>query len=291
MRPGLLLLLAASFSVSVPGQSLEQVLSRVSEEAEAFRLAAPSLLAREKLAQRALQPPKRFRPRLGAAALEPPQPQYRTRQVVSEYGFASFQDAPGALHELRQVISADNRQIASPEKAQRTLSAGLRSPDDRRKKRMLEAFEKYELTGAATDFGQVILLFTRRRLPDYSFAWLSVGRIGTGRARILSFRQTAGPAAFRIFEGCKAVHAPLQGQLWLRMTDWTPLRVVLVTERKEGENTVRDEATVDYATTPQGHLAPLSVTHRETSGGSLVVENVFQYSDFRTLQAGEPEKR
>jgi len=101
MGAGLLLLFALSTCASLPAQSLEQVLSRVSEEAEAFRLAAPRLLAREKLVQRVLQPPARFRPRLGNAPLEPPKPQYLTREVISEYGFASFRDAPGALHESR----------------------------------------------------------------------------------------------------------------------------------------------------------------------------------------------
>jgi hypothetical protein len=129
MRAGLLLLFALSTCASGPAQTLEQVLSRVSEKAETFHLAAPRLLAREKLVQRVLQPPPRFRPRVGNAALEPPKPQYRTRELISEYGFATFRDAPGALREFRQVVSADSRAVASPEKARRNLAQGLRSED------------------------------------------------------------------------------------------------------------------------------------------------------------------
>ncbi len=285
MRVGLVLLFALSTCASGTAQSLEQVLSRVSEEAEAFRLAAPNLLAREKLVQRAIRPPKRFRPRLGSASLQPPKPQYRTREVISEYSFASFREAPGVWHEFREVVSVDNHRIASPEKARRTLTAGLRSEDERLKKQILEDFEKHGLKGAAADFGQVILLFTRRRLSDYSFAWLGVGRVGTEQARILSFRQTGGTASLEIFQNRKAVHEPLQGQLWVRATDWMPLRVLLIAERQEGQTEVRDDATVDYTSTPQGHLAPVSVIHRQTSGGVLVIENLFQYSDFRAFQA------
>jgi len=290
MRGGLLLFLALSTCASGTAQSLEQVLSRLSEEAEAFRLAAPNLLAREKLVQRSVRPGKRFRPRIGNAALEPPKPQYRTREVISEYGFASFREAPGAIHEFRQVISVDNRGIATPEKARQSLTAGLRSEDDRLKKQLLETFEKYGLKGAVTDFGQVILLFTRRRLTDYSFAWESVARLGPDRARILYFRQTGGTASLEIFGSRRAVREPLQGEIWLRMTDWLPLRVTLKVDRKNGDAVVRDEATVDYVTTPQGNLAPVSVTYRETAGGSVVVENLFQYSDFRAFQANAEVK-
>ncbi len=285
MRTGLLLLPSLLICASGPAQPLEQVLSRVSEEAEAFRLAAPNLLAREKLVQRAIRPPKRFRPRLGNAALEPPKPQYRTREVISEYGYASFREAPGALHELRQVISVDNRHVTTPEKARRTLTAGLRSEDDRLKKRMLENFEKNGLTGAAADFGQIILLFTRRRLADYTFTRSGDGRIGAERARILSFRQKGGSASFAIFQGRKEVHQTLEGQLWVRATDSLPLRVMLATERTQDNKVIRDEATVDYTRGAQGHLVPVSVTHRETAGDVLVIENLFQYSDFRTFQA------
>jgi hypothetical protein len=285
MRAGFALLISLSTCASGPAQPLEQVLSRLSEEAEAFRLAAPNLLAREKLVQRAVRPPKRFRPRLGNAALGPPKPQYRTREVISEYAFASLREAPGALHEFRQVVTADNRRVATPEKAQRTLAAGLRSDDDRLQKQLLENFEKYGLTGAASDFGQTILLFTRRRLADYAFLAKGSGRIGADQARILTFRQTGGAASFAVFERRQAVHEPLQGEIWLRVKDWMPLRVVLVAERKEGATEARDEATVDYATTPQGHLAPVSVTHREKFGDAVVVENQFQYPDFRLFQA------
>ncbi len=285
MRPGLLLLLAAPILAFGPDQPLEQVLSRVSEEAEAFRQIAPKILAREKLVQRAILPPRRFRPRLGSAALEPPKPQYRTREVISEYGFGTLAEAPGALHEFRQVVSVDGRSVASVEKARRTLTSGLRSADDEARKRMLEDFEKHGLTGAATDFGQVLLLFTRRRLGEYSFAWAGEGHVGAVPARILSFKQTAGSASFLIVEKRKAIHQTLEGQLWVRERDSMPLRIVLLSECKDCRGGVRQEATVEYLTADQGFLAPAIVVRRQMSGGNLLVEDSYEYTDFRLFQA------
>lgn len=285
MRAGLLLLLVALPSVARPDQPLEQALSRVSEEAEVFRQTAPKVLAQEKLVQRAIKPPRRFRPRLGTAALEPPKPQYRTREIISEYTFATLKNAPGALHEFRQVISVDNRRVLSPEKARRTLTSGIRSEDDRLKKRMLENFEKYGLTGAAADFGQILLLFTRRRLADYSFGWAGDGLIGADRARIIDFKQKGGDGSLVIFESRKALHQALEGQLWVRERDCLPLRIILRSQREDHGKPVRDEAQVDYVMTPHAYLAPASVTHREVWGPDLVVENVYRYSDFRIFQA------
>jgi hypothetical protein len=277
MWAGFLLLLAAS---APPDAGLQRILARVSEEADVFRASAPKILAQEKLVQRSLQRPRRFRPRLGAAALGPPPPRYRSREIISEYGFGSFKEAPGALHEFRQVISVDGRQVASREKARRTLVAGLQSDDDRLRKRMLEDFEKHGLVGAATDFGQVLLLFTRRRLEEYAFSRAGGGQIGADRAAILSFRQTGGSGSLLIFERRRAIHQPLEGQLWVREDDGMPLRVVLSSTRQDGERTIRDEARVDYVMTPLGYLAPASIVHRAMVGGDLLVENQFEYSAF-----------
>lgn len=64
------------------------------------------------------------------------------------------------------------------------------------------------------------------------------------------------------------------------MTDWVPLRIELLVEHWQGETLTAEQATVDYVPTPQGHLAPASVTQREEVAGLLTVENLFQYSDW-----------
>lgn len=277
------ILAAAGFQSPPPPRagSIASILARVSEEAEAFRTMAPNLLAQETFQQRALKPPRRFRPRLGNAALQPPKPEYRTRAIVSEYGYATFRDAPNALHEFRQVVSVDGRRIASQEKARRTLTIGLRSEDDALKKRMLENFEKHGLRGAVTDFGQILLLFGRRRLDDYTFRVEGSGMVGAEAATILHFEQRGGSGALLIFEKRRAMHQPLEGQLWVRRSDSRPLRVVLRSTTKDGERVTRHEATVDYVFSSHGVLVPVSVVHRQFVGPDLVVENVFRYSPFR----------
>ena len=63
----MLVWLAGLISIVAQAQTLPQILSRVSEEAEVFRHVAPEVLAEETLTQRGVKPPGRFRPRVGAA--------------------------------------------------------------------------------------------------------------------------------------------------------------------------------------------------------------------------------
>jgi hypothetical protein len=266
-------------------ERLAVILGRLSEEAEIFAQMAPDMVAQETLKQRARKAPARFRPRAGKSVVQAPKPQYRSREIVCEYGYSAFREAPGVLHEFRQVVSVDGRRIASVEKARRTLSRGLRSDDDRLKKRMLEDFEKHGLIGAASDFGQVILLFGRRRLANYTFRIMGPGRIGADAALVVEFRQTGGSGSLLIFERRNALHQPLEGEIWVRQTDNLPLEVVLRSSRQQGGARIREEAKVDYVVSPHGALAPVSVVHREFAGDELVVENQYQYSSFRKFSS------
>ena len=90
----------------------QAMLARVSEEADAFRRLAPSLLGHETLEQKARKPTPRFRPRIGASATTAPPVVWQDRQIVSEYGFISFTGDQETLHELRRVISVDTHPVA-----------------------------------------------------------------------------------------------------------------------------------------------------------------------------------
>src|SRR5512144_365981 len=64
----------------------QQLVARLSREADAFRKIAPDLVGQETLFQRALKPPKGgFRIRVGASARNPPQPIWQERTLLSEY--------------------------------------------------------------------------------------------------------------------------------------------------------------------------------------------------------------
>lgn len=295
-----LLLLAVTPHANAQERSLSEVLSRVSEEAEVFRSSAPKLLGEEKLVQRTRKPPGRFRPRPGADGLQGPKPKYRTRELISEYGFTTLADSPAVLRELRKVISVDGRNVSAGEEARSKLMRGLISSDDRAKKHMLEEFEKYGLENeAAVDFGQVILLFDRRRLDQYSFAYRGPEMIGAERADSFTFEQVRGGASLLVVGRREAVHLPLRGELWVRHSDAVPLRVVLLASRRDHGKEVREEATVDYAMSRFGCVVPVSVVQREFAVAppetgkqppdrarpEMIAENVFQYSPFRMFSS------
>ena len=284
MRSSVLLLLLLPLA-QAQQPDLRAMTARLSEEAEVFARAARAVVSQETLTQRTRKPAPRFRPRVGAGATAPPREDFLTREIVSEYGYASFKDSPAALHEFRQVISIDGRQILPSEKARRTLTLGVSSADDNVKKQMLKDFEKHGLTGAATDFGQLILLFTKRRLPNYQFDLAGQERLGADTAALLSFRQRGGEESLTIFAGREALRANLQGTIWLRAPDYLPLRIRLRSERREGALAVKTEAIVDYAMSPLGFVLPAAVAHREMTEGKLLTENIFQYTPFRKFGA------
>jgi hypothetical protein len=283
------MLAAALASVALLAQPqadprLQSILERVSEEAGVFAQMAPKVIGKETLHQKARKRPPRFRPRIGKAALQPPPVRYQTREIVSEYGYSTFKDAPDSLHEFRQVVSVDGRPVNKVEKARTTLTLGVSSADDRLKKKMLQQFEKYGLVGAATDFGPMLLLFRRRQLANYSFQFTGAGRIGADKALILSYRQLEGPQSLTIFEGRTATRARLQGQLWVRESDSLPLRITLNTEQEEDGRKATYQATVDYARSSHGVMLPASVRYVRLVDGEMMVENLFEYSNFRMFQ-------
>ena len=279
---GLVLLTAAQAQQE---GDLQSMLRRVSEEAEVFAHSARAVLSQETLRQRTRKTPVRFRPRVGDAATKPPKEEFLSREVVSEYGYSSFKDSPAALHEFRTVTSVDGRKVQAAEKARRTLTMGMSSADDGVKKQMLRDFEKHGLVGAATDFGQVILLFVKRRLADYEFEIKGRDRIGADSATVLAFRQKGGPESLTVFAHNTALRSTLQGFIWLRMPDHLPLRIRLLSSRKEGPFVVNTEGTVDYAMSSHGCLLPAAVVHRDTAGDKLMTENVFEYTPFKKFGA------
>lgn len=275
-------------SAALAGQAddrLAAMLGRLAEEAEIFSQAALNLTAEETLQQRARKNPRRFRPRLGTGAAQPPKPEFQTREIVSEYGYTVFKEAPGAIHELRQVVAVDGRRVLGQEQAREALARGLKSHDDRLKKRMLDQFRRLGLSEAAADFGQLILLFSTRRRDDYHFRILRAGRLGAEEAVVVDFQQKGGAGSLLIFHGKTALHQPLAGEIWVRQGDWLPLRITLRSSRQVEETVVRDEASVEYAMSAHGVLTPASVVHRQWAGDELVVENLFRYTPFRKFAA------
>jgi hypothetical protein len=260
------------------------MLGRVSEEAEVFAHSARAVLSEETLRQRTRKAPVRFLPRVGEAATKPPKEEFLTREIVSEYGYSSFKDSPAALHEFRTVTSVDGHKVAGVEKARHALTLGM-SASDTVKQQLLRDFEKHGLIGAATDFGQLILLFGKRRLANYDFEIKGQDRIGADTAIVIAFRQKAGPDSLTVFAHNAALRNTLMGFIWVRIPDYLPLRIRLLSARKEGVFIVKTEGTVDYAMSAHGCILPAAVVHRDTVGDKLITENIFQYTPFRKFGA------
>ncbi len=265
---------------------------RVSEEADAFLRLAPEVLGTEKLHQGAQKPAGRFHPRLATA---PVTPQWKEHDVVSEYGFASFSGESGAIHELRQVVSVDGKKVADTKKAQDALARAITATDDAQKMEALKEFEKYGLTGAVTDFGQVLLLFTRRQIERYEFTPQGARMIGYDRALVFAYKQIDGPEGLTLFEENKrdkVRHLKVEGEIRVRAADFVPLQITLVAQQGDAPNSIREEAAVNYAMSPFGALLPTSTEHRELRDGKIVAENQFSYSGFHKFGAsGEFEPK
>ena len=280
MRAVLLLTICA---VSVVGQTspprnptMTKILQRLAQEAESFRRVAPGFLSEETLEQRS-RPPYPGAP-------------FESHEVVSEYGFTGLKNAPNSLHEVRKVISVDGKQVTAVDKARQAMTLGLNSNDDRLKKRLLEDFEKHGLHGAATDFGQVILLFSAHRLRDYEFQLGAERQVGADRLVVLSYTQKTGDSGITVFLGNTAKREPLHGEISIRKKDFCPLRITMTSMQTVQALPVREESTVDYKSDPAGSVLPINIVHREYVNGELLSENQFSYLPFRKIAPGNAPK-
>jgi hypothetical protein len=247
-----------------------------------FWHSAPEYMAHETMKQKALMAPKR-RIRIGAKATESLKPALKEREVLSYYTIASFNSQRESLHEFRQIVSVDGK-VATPDNAARAkLRATLESKNDRAKQSLIEEFENARLNIAATDFGQLILLFTRGNLPKYNFELKPRQQVGAERALVIAFRQKTGGEALRITDPGHKVNQPLSGELWVRESDYQPLRITLLSTRMDEGEEIRDEARVDYAPRSAGVFLPASIVYRRFVKNTMVVENVAEYSDWQPV--------
>jgi hypothetical protein len=161
----------------------------------------------------------------------------------------------------------------------------MQSQSDRIRKRMLEQFAKHGLVDIATDYGLILLEFTRRGWQNLQFGLSHEARLGTYTALVLSWRQVSAAGGELEFHGRRAVRQPLEGRLWMRKSDGLPLRVEAWAEFQDGSHNVRDQASVDYVMSPHGFLTPVSVVHRYSVDGQLMTENLYSYAPFRMFSA------
>jgi hypothetical protein len=260
--------------------------ARVSEEAEAFQRLAPEVLGEETLHQRSMKPAGRFHPRIGNSE---PKPEWRERTLISEYGFTTLSGADStSLHELRQVTAVDGKKIEDTKKAQQALAKAISANDDARKKTLLKQFEKYGLLGAVTDYGQALLLFTRRNMEGYEFTSKGSTTLDGQKVNVFGYRQIDGPETVTLIEEKKndlVKHLRIEGELWVRSDNFVPVRITMTAAQGMEPDRVKEEAVIDYAMSSYGALLPVKTTHRESRGGKVDAENQFTYANFKKFGA------
>lgn len=293
MRLRVLLVLAASPlipSLRADDQT-RKMTARLSEEAEAFMRIAPEVLGTERFHQSAVKPPSRFHTLDGVAVKETPKWNYHN--LVSEYGFAKFATESGAIHELRKVTEADGHKVTDSKKAQEELAKVMTAKDDDSKKELLKQFQSYGLMGAVEDFGQLILLFTRRGIERYEFTYRGTKMIGYDKALIFAYKQLDGPESLTVFDAHKhdkATNLKLEGEIRVRADDFLPLQITLSAHSGDAPKILREEAAVTYKMSKFGALLPESTEHQESRNGTVVAQNNFTYSDFHKFGASSDIK-
>jgi hypothetical protein len=267
--------------------STQKLVKRLGDEAAAFQKVAPQLVGRETLHQRALAAP-RFKVRVGDAAKQAQAADWKEHEIVSEYAFALL---GRQIHELRQVTSVDGKRVAGETQAQNALAKLITGNDDQRKRRALEQLEKYGLRGGATDFGQILLLFSRGNIERYEITAAGPRLMGTVATQVFRYQQLDGPQALTIFRAAATQRLSVQGEIWVREADGLPVRITMTATDSSGDKDkpLREEATVDYAMSAFGTLLPVETTHRELRGGEEVAENKFSYRDFHRFEGAPAE--
>ena len=258
---------------------LPRVLQRLAEQAATFQRVAPDLVAQEKLQQRALKSVKRhFSPHFTGSNNLPVAPEFQTREIVSEYGFATLD---GGIREFRKPVSVDEKDVPDRGQALSRLAAGIRTGDESSKRSLLEDFEKLGLIGTVTDFGQLLLLFDARGQENYEFSVGETRLVGADRVITINYRQTDGAPSLTVWREGKANRQRTSGEILVRASDLLPVRITIAAVTGQGTRSIREEAEVDYNWSEFGALVPVSVIHREFHADRLTSENRFTYSTFR----------
>jgi hypothetical protein len=263
-------------------QVLDEYLEALARTAATFATTAPGLTAQETLDQRGrrgfIETLRGKKGEIKKFDVTLPE-DFRTHHVVSRYALAEIGEGH-VLHEIRTAVTMDGKSLATPDEARRALITGLRSADDVTKRKLLDDLERNQLEGAATDFGQLILLFDKLPQKDYDSSLAGEQHLGGEPVVVRGYRQISGTQGLTVFKETTEDRQPATGQIWLRRTDLLTVRIIMNTEESLSKKfTIRTEATVDYMPSPFG-LVPESVIHKQSLNSSLMVENDFHFTDF-----------
>src|ERR1051325_2500534 len=144
-------------------------------------------------------------------------------------------------------------------------------------KRMLEDFARHGLVDLATDYGIILLAFSKRLQANLETAIEGESLIGADEVWVIDWKQRDPEAGMLEFRGNQAARRTMEGRLMVRKSDGLPLRIEAWTQH----DLIRDDAIVDYVQSPHGFVAPVSVLHHHIVNSQLITENHYRYEPFK----------
>jgi hypothetical protein len=151
---------------------------------------------------------------------------------------------------------------------------------------MLEDFAKNGLVDIATDYGLVLLAFSKRGTADMQFAEEPERQVGSEPVRCLSWKQLTAAGGELQFHGRQFTRIPLAGRLLVHKSDSLPIMVEVWAESLDANKLkIRDEAAVAYRMSDHGFLVPAWVVHRHLINGAVLTENHYRYEPFKLFSA------
>jgi hypothetical protein len=271
-------------AVRVYGQPVDpdRLLEQVSASADDFQREARNLLTTETLAQRCYRIPEHSHLAIGRAA-DVLYAQIVRHEIESEYRVGAVRSDPsGSLVEVRSAMKKDGAAIRTREAAQKAIESDMASSESQIQRKLLSVFTDLGLVDVATNYGLMLLAFTRQGMPQLEIKPVGPRYFGAEDAFVFSWRQRSG-GLLEVRKGNTA-RRPLSGELWVRVADGMPLRITAGAEAAETKHRVRDDATVEFTRSPAGSVTPLLAIHRHFVDDRFLTENFFRYEPFRRFQ-------
>jgi len=261
--------------------SLPAPIHELTHQASLFWSSAPNWYCRETLRQRSAVSPGKPR-RLHFSLPGAPSTEPASREIVSWYGFSGYGQNPEAIRELREIVSVDGKPVSRHPAPVGFLKL-LLGHDDVAKQSLVQTFQSNTIGDAPFDFGQLLMLFTRRSIERYTFTSAGQDLIGAERVVVYRYSQQTGSPGLHL-DGNTTL--PLTGAVYLRSSDSAPLRVSVTAVRKD-KTEIRDESQVDYEEVTHGVFLPASLLHRRFVDGKLFAEDRAEYAEWKPVRPGQ----
>jgi len=130
----------------------------------------------------------------------------------------------------------------------------------------------------------MILLFDANGIKNFTFDYDREETTRGISTMVIRYSQKGGAESVHIIDHGKKAKVALRGWLWVRLPDFLPVGITMISSRTEKKHEIRDEAEVDYAENSEGALLPSAVLHRRYEDDILAAEDDFRYANWQSLK-------